>query len=133
MHGVQLWVALPDGARHEAPRAFMQYADLPRLSRQGLRATVILGELEGARSPATTYTPIMGAELSGRAATRRWDCGPTSSTACWRSTPGSSSTGHRLETSEIGYVGAGQERLELSSAGPEGCCCSGASRSRRRS
>jgi redox-sensitive bicupin YhaK (pirin superfamily) len=63
MHGIQLWVALPESARHDAPRAFTQYRDLPVIDREGLRATVVLGELEGAVSPATTYSPIVGAEL----------------------------------------------------------------------
>ena len=49
MHGVQLWVALPDPVRHEAPRDFTQYADLPRLERAGLTATVIIGAARGRR------------------------------------------------------------------------------------
>jgi len=116
MHGIQLWVALPDGARHEAPRAFVQYADLPTLSRQGLRATVILGQLEEARSPATTYTPIMGAELvvDGDVTV---GLRPDFEYGVLAIDAGVVVAGHRLETSEIGYVGAGQERLELSSAG----------------
>ncbi|MEK8173644.1 hypothetical protein NKH77_46105 [Streptomyces sp. M19] len=44
-------MALPDGARHTAP-AWEHHAELPRVRGDGLRATVILGELDGARSPA---------------------------------------------------------------------------------
>ncbi|GII65588.1 hypothetical protein Skr01_56730 [Sphaerisporangium krabiense] len=63
LHGVQLWVALPDGARHTDP-AFDHHPDLPVLTAPGVRATVIVGELGGAVSPARAYTPLVGAELA---------------------------------------------------------------------
>ncbi|WP_328541714.1 pirin family protein [Streptomyces sp. NBC_00371] len=63
LHGAQLWVALPDSHRHTEPR-FEHHADLPKVTAPGLSATLILGELDGAVSPGTTYTPIVGADLS---------------------------------------------------------------------
>ncbi|WP_030194466.1 pirin family protein [Streptomyces sp. NRRL S-87] len=63
LHGAQLWVALPDAHRHVEPH-FQHHADLPRVTAAGLDATVILGSLDGAASPGTTYTPIVGADLS---------------------------------------------------------------------
>jgi redox-sensitive bicupin YhaK (pirin superfamily) len=63
LHGVQLWVALPDADRHIAP-AFEHHAALPEAGLAGFVATVFVGELGGARSPATTFTPIVGAELT---------------------------------------------------------------------
>ncbi|MGW2303985.1 pirin family protein [Streptomyces sp. NPDC001809] len=63
LHGAQLWVALPDAHRQVEPH-FQHHADLPRVTGGGLTATVILGELDGARSPGTTYTPIVGADLA---------------------------------------------------------------------
>ncbi|MFJ2931996.1 pirin family protein [Streptomyces sp. NPDC087219] len=63
LHGAQLWVALPDAHRHVEPH-FQHHADLPRVTRPGLTATVILGELDGAVSPGTTYSPIVGADLA---------------------------------------------------------------------
>lgn len=62
VHLLQLWIALPDHARHGAPH-FEQHAQLPVLVRDGWSATVLLGELDGALSPATTYTPLIGAEV----------------------------------------------------------------------
>ncbi|MFD0346677.1 pirin family protein [Kitasatospora aburaviensis] len=56
LHGAQLWVALPDAHRHTDP-AFEHHADLPVVTAPGLRATVILGTLDSAASPGTTYTP----------------------------------------------------------------------------
>ncbi|MDJ1640573.1 pirin family protein [Streptomyces pakalii] len=63
LHGAQLWVALPDAHRHVEPH-FQHHVDLPVVAAPGLSATVILGELDGAASPGTAYTPIVGADLS---------------------------------------------------------------------
>ncbi|MCG6495216.1 pirin family protein [Kitasatospora sp. A2-31] len=63
LHGAQLWVALPDAHRHTDP-AFEHHADLPVVTAPGLRATVILGTLDSAASPGTTYTPLVGADLA---------------------------------------------------------------------
>ncbi|MFD5201022.1 pirin family protein [Streptomyces sp. NPDC058375] len=63
LHGAQLWVALPDAHRHVEPH-FQHHTDLPVVTAPGLTATVILGELDGAASPGTAYTPIVGADVS---------------------------------------------------------------------
>jgi redox-sensitive bicupin YhaK (pirin superfamily) len=62
LHGLQLWVALPDGSREVAP-GFEHHAELPVLREGGLSATVVVGELAGARSPATAHTPLVGADV----------------------------------------------------------------------
>jgi quercetin 2,3-dioxygenase len=63
LHGVQLWVALPDGSRTVAP-AWDHHATLPVLTDQGARTTVIMGELAGAVSPGRTYAPMVGADVA---------------------------------------------------------------------
>jgi hypothetical protein len=63
LHGVQLWVALPDAYRDQ-PAHFEHHADLPRWSGSGVEATVLMGELDGVRSPAEACTPLLGAEIS---------------------------------------------------------------------
>ncbi|MEU9014831.1 pirin family protein [Streptomyces sp. NPDC048479] len=63
LHGAQLWVALPDAERNVEAQ-FQHHADLPTVSGPGLTATVILGQLDGALSPGTTYTPLVGADLA---------------------------------------------------------------------
>jgi quercetin 2,3-dioxygenase len=65
LHGVQLWVALPDRVR-DMPPTFASYAELPDVFPEpsaGVRGTVLLGELQGVRSPAEVHTPICGADL----------------------------------------------------------------------
>jgi redox-sensitive bicupin YhaK (pirin superfamily) len=66
LHGVQLWVALPDQSRHVGP-AFEHHASLPAAGLGGFDITVFLGELAGAVSPATTFSPILGTELAATA------------------------------------------------------------------
>jgi redox-sensitive bicupin YhaK (pirin superfamily) len=61
LHGVQLWVALPDGAR-DRPARFDHYAP-PPLTGPGWSAHVFLGSLLGHTSPVETATPLLGAEI----------------------------------------------------------------------
>jgi quercetin 2,3-dioxygenase len=63
LHGAQLWVALPDQHRNTAPR-FDHHPQLPTITAPGLRGTVILGEIDGARSPGVTFSPLVGADLA---------------------------------------------------------------------
>jgi redox-sensitive bicupin YhaK (pirin superfamily) len=67
LDALQLWVALPESRRHGAP-AFEQHSVLPEVvlaaeSGAAGAAAVVLGEFAGTASPATTYTPIVGAEV----------------------------------------------------------------------
>ncbi len=62
LHGVQLWVALPERARHGAA-AWEHHAGQPVADEPGGRATLIVGELDGVRSPGTVHTPLVGADL----------------------------------------------------------------------
>jgi len=61
LHGAQLWVALPESARHTEP-AFEHYAPAT-VTGDGWGARVFLGSLLGEQSPVTTYSPLLGAEL----------------------------------------------------------------------
>ncbi|MEV5545831.1 pirin family protein [Streptomyces sp. NPDC052309] len=61
LHGVQLWVALPDAHRH-APRDFQHHAPAP-VRTDGAEIRVFLGSLAGDTSPVRTFTPLLGAEI----------------------------------------------------------------------
>jgi quercetin 2,3-dioxygenase len=63
LHGVQLWVALPDASRHVEP-SFAHHAELPSAGIGGFEVTVLVGSLGGARSPALTFSEIVGVELA---------------------------------------------------------------------
>jgi quercetin 2,3-dioxygenase len=61
LHGVQLWVGLPDADRNTA-RDWDHYVPEP-VSLGGATLRVFLGELADARSPVHTFTPLLGAQL----------------------------------------------------------------------
>lgn len=61
LHGVQLWVALPDADR-DTGRDFAHFVPTPRAV-GGATLRVFLGELAGQRSPVHTFTPLLGAQL----------------------------------------------------------------------
>ena len=63
MHGVQLWVALPEASRAVAPD-FTHHPALPSVALGSATATVLMGTFAGATSPAVTYTPLVGAQLA---------------------------------------------------------------------
>ncbi|GAA2625734.1 pirin family protein [Dactylosporangium fulvum] len=63
LHGLQLWVALPDGSRHIDP-SFQHLPDLPVVETGGARVTVAVGELGGASSPAVVHSELLGADLT---------------------------------------------------------------------
>ncbi|MFI6724085.1 pirin family protein [Streptomyces atratus] len=61
LHGVQLWVALPEEHRHTG-RDFQNYVPSP-VRVDGAEVRVFLGTLAGDTSPVRTFTPLLGAEL----------------------------------------------------------------------
>ena len=62
--GVQLWVALPEDARHGAA-SYEHHADLPRVEHDGLAVTVVLGRHGDVVSPGTTYSPLVALDVTG--------------------------------------------------------------------
>lgn len=64
LRGVQMWVALPDGARNVAP-GFAHHSDLPNITMgPSIEALVFVGEFAGVTSPALTYSPLVGVQFT---------------------------------------------------------------------
>ncbi|MFJ9409879.1 pirin family protein [Streptomyces sp. NPDC101393] len=114
LHGAQLWVALPGEHRDAAP-AFEHHAELPVISGGGgLSATVILGELAGATSPGTTYSPLVGADLTLAAGTdTRLPVDPDFEYAALAISGESEIDGIRLAPGALLYLGCGRNELPL--------------------
>ncbi|MCZ2525961.1 pirin family protein [Streptomyces sp. HB2AG] len=114
LHGAQLWVALPDAHRHTAP-AFEHHADLPVVTHgPGLRATVVLGELDGAASPGTAYTPIVGADIAlTRGTEARLPVEPDFEYAVLAMSGSVEADGVPLEPGSMLYLGCGRTELAL--------------------
>lgn len=62
LHGVQLWVALPETSRHVAP-GFEQRDPLLVAEERGARARLVMGEAAGTRSPATAFSSLCAVDL----------------------------------------------------------------------
>jgi quercetin 2,3-dioxygenase len=63
LHAVQLWLALPSEVRNCEP-TFEHHASLPTFGLDDARVTLFIGRFAEHVSPATTFTPLVGAELS---------------------------------------------------------------------
>jgi quercetin 2,3-dioxygenase len=63
LHGIQLWVALPDAVRSKIA-AFHHHADLPEYRASGLSVKVFIGDLFDLKSPAHVYSQLVGAEFN---------------------------------------------------------------------
>lgn len=118
LHGIQLWVALPD-AHRSMPPDFAHHADLPILFDAAGTITVILGELGDEVSPARTYTPIVGAEiaLTGNGVLPV-PLAPDFEHAVLALNPGVTVDGHSVEPGSLLYLGCGRREIRLGGDGP---------------
>ncbi|GAA3507025.1 pirin family protein [Streptomyces showdoensis] len=112
LHGVQLWVALPDAHRH-APRAFQHHAPRP-LRVDGAELRVFLGTLAGETSPVSTFTPLLGAEvLIDAGTTVTLDVDPEFEHGLLVDEGDVRLDGTPLKPAELGYAAPGRTALSL--------------------
>lgn len=115
LHGVQLWVALPDAERGREP-AFDHYQDLPVLEPGGGRVQVFMGELDGVRSAGRAFSPLVGAEIqTGANGTVRVPLDPAWEHALVVIEGEVLLDGSRLAPGALHYLGTCREGLELAS------------------
>lgn len=62
LHGVQLWIALPDAVRKMEPD-FIHYAQIPALQINDLSIRVLVGEWNQMLSPVKVYSPLIGLDI----------------------------------------------------------------------
>lgn len=112
LHGVQLWIALPESARN-APRDFRHYAP-PLIDFPGGSGRIFLGSLLGETSPVPTHTPLLGAELTLEPRARvELAVDPTFEHGFLVDTGTLTLDGTDIERGHLGYLGTGLERIEL--------------------
>jgi quercetin 2,3-dioxygenase len=117
LHGVQLWVALPDHAR-DAPRDFAHHAPDPVSPTPGATARVFLGRLAGVTSPVRTASPLLGAELLLEPGTRLvLDVDPAFEHGLLVDRGSVTLQGRALQPAELGAVPAGPDRIEVRAGG----------------
>ncbi|WP_406142730.1 pirin family protein [Streptomyces anulatus] len=113
LHGAQLWVALPEAHRSIEPH-FQHHTDLPVVTAPGVTATVILGELDGAASPGTSYTPIVGADVTlAGGAEARLPLDPDFEYAVLSMSGEAEVDGVRVLPGSMLYLGCGRAELPL--------------------
>jgi redox-sensitive bicupin YhaK (pirin superfamily) len=116
LHGVQLWTALPESARH-LPRSFVHH--VPEvLHLPGATARVLLGTLAGATSPVPTHTPLLGAEVVVAPATEVvLDVAPEFEHGVLVDQGPVVLDGVELGRAELGYTAPGRPQLTLGNPG----------------
>jgi len=118
MHGLQLWVALPDGARLGEAR-FEHHPTLPVVDAGDAAITVVVGEMGSARSPATVHSPLVGAEVLFAASGR---CGlpvdPGFEYAVLVMSGAAEAAGVALSPGSLLFLGRGRSELTLDAAAP---------------
>ncbi len=117
LHGAQLWVALPDSAR-DTGRDFAHYRPEPVSAATAARVRVFLGELAGSRSPVTTFTPLLGAQIDLDAhADVEFEIDPTFEHGVLCDEGDIHLGGVPLSVADLGYQGPGLSVLRLRNAG----------------
>ncbi len=118
LHGAQLWVALPQSHRGMEPD-FAHHAALPVLTERGLTATVLLGEVAGARSPGRAYSPLVGVDLAlGTGADVVLPLEPDFEHAALSAAGTADVAGTRLDPGALLYLGTGRRELRLCADAP---------------
>jgi quercetin 2,3-dioxygenase len=114
LHGVQLWVALPEASRRAEP-AFSHHAELPTVGLGGFEATVFVGSLAGARSPAPTFSQIVGAELAAaRDASGRIPVAAAHEHVIFVASGSAMVEGTVLRPGQLVYLATGRDQVEVS-------------------
>jgi redox-sensitive bicupin YhaK (pirin superfamily) len=117
LEGLQLWIAQPDRTRLSAPD-FEHHGDLPQVELGRAVATVLVGELGGATSPARRDTPLVGADLDLAPGPtvlplrRDWE----HAVVVLRGAVGLDD--QVLEPGRLGYLGSGRDELALDALEP---------------
>ena len=116
LHGVQLWIALPELTRHQAPR-FENHVIRPIL-RNGVTLHVFLGTVAGQTAAASGDTPLLGAQIDLPAGSSldldveaSFEHGVLVDTGTVRC------AGAIVAQNELGFVDAGRSVIRLENAG----------------
>ncbi|MDE1984243.1 MAG: pirin family protein [Gammaproteobacteria bacterium] len=118
LHGLQLWVALPEAERRREP-AFDHYKNLPVLELGGGRVQVFMGELDSVRAGAREFSPMVGAELKlGANSKLRLPLNPAWEHALVIIEGELQLDGVRLVPGALHYLGTQRSGLELASKAP---------------
>jgi hypothetical protein len=115
MHGVQLWVASPEVSRR-GPPSFQHHPDLPALTLGAAQATVAVGRVGDAVSPARSETPCMAVDVLFSGGQGSVPLDPTFEHAAVVTEGEVRVEGALLSPGELVYLGRRRTSLELEAA-----------------
>ena len=116
LHGVQLWVALPEAARFAAP-SWEHHTTLPKLTGQDVELTVFHGTLADETAPGSTYSDLVGVSIRmGAGSSDAIAIEPDFEYAALVMTGAVTIDGVDLPVGSMLYLGTGRALLEFSSA-----------------
>ncbi|HTO00835.1 MAG TPA: pirin family protein [Microthrixaceae bacterium] len=118
LHGLQLWVAQPEGTRNGAA-AFEHHGELPGVELGVADATVLVGEFHGAKSPARRDTDHVGVQLEFNSEGNvDVPMDPTFEYALVVMDGSVSVEGSTIVPGKLAYLGEGRDECRLSSSEP---------------
>jgi len=119
LHGVQLWLALPDAVRNSLGRAFEHFEPEP-VAFDGGSALVFIGSLLGSASPVSVHSPLVGAELRVEpGAVVDLPVDPRFEHGLLVDSGDVTLEGVGITPGTLGYTGIGSERLRIANTGVE--------------
>ena len=112
LHGVQLWTALPDAHRHIAP--FFEHHVAEKVSIGPADALVFVGTLSGTTAATTTFSPLLGAEITAPAHSEfSIPVDPVFEHGVLVDTGRITLNGEAVEKDALGFVSAGASELHI--------------------
>jgi redox-sensitive bicupin YhaK (pirin superfamily) len=110
LHGLQIWVALPDGQEDVEPRfQHVPESQVPTWEESGVRSSLVAGEWLGRRSPVATYSPMVELALEAVGGGRFRIPAAYPEQALYVADGLLTVDGLRLEAGELGVLRPGQE------------------------
>ena len=118
VHTAQLWIALPDQARHIEP-SFEHHPQLPQVQCDGFTCTVLVGEALGEVAPPRVYSPMVGIDTRCEAAARTsLPLEPSFEHALMCLEGAVDVAGQRIVPGQLLYLGMQREALDIASDAP---------------
>lgn len=115
LHGVQLWVALPNETRHGGSR-FEHHEDLPAFGLHHGEGTVLIGQHLELTSPARRDSDLVGIELRLRSGSSAVALRPDFEYALVVTSGTLEADGTVVEPGHLAYLGRGRDSITLTAA-----------------